>query len=62
MALIHAPVRSTRLTGWLSRDGGAIVLDLLGTTAPLRFQGPEGEPPESSQWGPLDRILRSTGK
>ena len=62
MALIHAPVRSTKLTGWLSRDGDSIVFRLLGSAEPLRFRESGTEPSEESPWNRFDRILRSTGK
>ena len=59
---IHAPTRSQRLTGWLSRDGDSIVVQLLGATEPMRFEAPETGPPDGSPWEAFDRILRSTGK
>ena len=62
MAVMHAPVRSTKLTGWLSRDGDSIIFKLIGSTEPLRFRDSGTEPSEGSPWERFDRILRSTGK
>ncbi len=59
---IHAPTHSQRFTGWLSRDGTSIVLELPASTESLRFLGTGEGPSDDSHWSVLDRILRSTGR
>jgi hypothetical protein len=61
MAMIYAAPRTERLTAWLSRNGGTIVLALPGSRE-LRFQDPDPGLAAGSNWDVLDQILRSTGK
>jgi hypothetical protein len=61
VAMIYAARRTARLTAWLSRNGGTIVLALPGSRE-LRFQDPRPRPADGSDWDVLDQILRSTGK
>jgi hypothetical protein len=57
---IHAARRSMRLTGWLSRDGDSIVLELPGSE--WRFEEVASGSSDGSSRKVLDRILRSIGR